>query len=72
MFNKKTVKKSANNADESELNAISQKHLDFYNEEVRDLEQNSETPDEANEMLESSKSQQKRKIVWRILKKKKT
>jgi hypothetical protein len=71
MLRKKRVKLNGKSPQEFELNTLSQKHLDFYKEEVRVLEKKSETPDEVNLIFESSKSQQKRKKSWKILKIKK-
>ena len=59
MLKRRREKKIAKTAEESELNELSQRHLENYNENVKQLEDRRETPDNAHAVFETSKSKKK-------------
>lgn len=66
MFKKKRAMHIAKKTEETHLNEISQRHLDYYNENIKSLEKDSESPEETHKLFKDSKSQKKTKKAQKI------
>ena len=71
MFKKNRLKKKEKATEKSDLNSVSQRHLDYYEENIKDLEDQKVTPDKVNDVFEVSKSQKKEKKARRTWKREK-
>jgi len=71
MFKKNRLKKKEKATEKSDLNSVSQRHLDYYEENIKDLEDKKVTPDKVTNVFEVSKSQKKEKKARRTWKREK-
>ena len=71
MFKNNRLKKKEKVTEKSDLNPVSQRHLDYYEENIKDLEAKKVTPDKVTNVFEVSKSQKKEKKARRIWKREK-
>ena len=71
MFKKHKLKKKEKVTEESGLNPLSEKHLDYYNENIKPLGDKKAVPDKVTDVFEVSKSQKKEKKARRIWKREK-
>ena len=69
MFKKKKKQRIAKQTEKPEYNELTQRHLDYYNEDIKQLEETPATPDDVKDVFESSKSKKKAKKA-RVFRKK--